>query len=211
MVDDVRRRVQQETTGHRGRDIDPLYRIRQTLLMAADRLTDRQWTRLEAARNAADPNAEVYNAWAVKSSSATSTPPTTSTPPARRSRRSTTGPPASASAKPPGSPGPSADGKQKSWRSTSPAAPPTAPRSGRPAHQEGPEDGPRVAPVLTTTDCGCCCTAAWTGTMPPLHESEDDDHAQRRRVRNTSGPPRRDDYGDIRGDNQEPALASAIF
>lgn len=66
MVDDVRRRVQQETTGHRGRTTDPLYRIRRTLLMAADRLTDRQWTRLETAWDAADPNAEVYNAWAVK-------------------------------------------------------------------------------------------------------------------------------------------------
>jgi transposase len=49
MVDDVRRRVQQETTGHRGRKDDPLYRIRRTLLMAADRLSDRQWARLEAA------------------------------------------------------------------------------------------------------------------------------------------------------------------
>ena len=31
VVDDVRRRVQQETTGHRGRRDDPLYRVRNIL------------------------------------------------------------------------------------------------------------------------------------------------------------------------------------
>ena len=39
-VDDVRRRVQQATLGHRGRKDDPLYRIRRTLLVADDRLND---------------------------------------------------------------------------------------------------------------------------------------------------------------------------
>ena len=33
-IDDVRRRVQQETTGHCGRKRDPLYRIRKVLLLA---------------------------------------------------------------------------------------------------------------------------------------------------------------------------------
>jgi hypothetical protein len=39
-LDEVRRRVQQETLG-RGRKGDPLYRIRRQLLVAHERLTDR--------------------------------------------------------------------------------------------------------------------------------------------------------------------------
>jgi transposase len=65
-VDDVRRRVQQDTLGHRGRKGDPLYGVRRVLLKAAERLTDRQWRRLEAAWVAGDARDEVYNAWAVK-------------------------------------------------------------------------------------------------------------------------------------------------
>lgn len=65
MVDDVRRRVQHDTRGHRGRTGDPLYGIRRTLLFAADRLSARQWTRLDAGFDAGDPRDEVYLAWAV--------------------------------------------------------------------------------------------------------------------------------------------------
>ena len=49
VVDDVRRRVQQEQFGHRGRKDDPLYRARRLLTIAHERL-DR--CRLEAARTA---------------------------------------------------------------------------------------------------------------------------------------------------------------
>jgi transposase len=65
-VDQVRRRVQQQLTGHRGRATDPLYRIRRLLVRAADRLTTRQWKRLEAAWVVADLHDEVYLAWATK-------------------------------------------------------------------------------------------------------------------------------------------------
>jgi len=37
-VDDVRRRVQQVTLGHRGRKGEPLYRIRRRLLLATEKL-----------------------------------------------------------------------------------------------------------------------------------------------------------------------------
>ena len=40
-VDLVRRRVQNETLGHRGRKGDPLYRIRRLLIMAPERVDDR--------------------------------------------------------------------------------------------------------------------------------------------------------------------------
>ena len=46
VVDDVRRRVQQDTTGHRGRKNDPLYRIRNILRAGEEHLTDRQRARL---------------------------------------------------------------------------------------------------------------------------------------------------------------------
>jgi transposase len=39
VVDQVRRRTQQATLGHRGRKPDPLYRIRKLLLTAAEQLT----------------------------------------------------------------------------------------------------------------------------------------------------------------------------
>jgi hypothetical protein len=39
MVDEVRRRVQQDTLGHRGRKGDPLYGIRRTLQIGAEHLT----------------------------------------------------------------------------------------------------------------------------------------------------------------------------
>jgi hypothetical protein len=41
MVDQVRRRIQQATLGHRGRRRDPLYRIRKLLLTAQEQLTSR--------------------------------------------------------------------------------------------------------------------------------------------------------------------------
>ena len=47
--DEVRRRVQQDTTGHRGRTGDPLYQIRLLLRASRDRLTKRQQERLREA------------------------------------------------------------------------------------------------------------------------------------------------------------------
>ena len=42
-VDQVRRRVQREELGHRGRRQDPLYKIRRLLLRGSERLDDRGW------------------------------------------------------------------------------------------------------------------------------------------------------------------------
>ena len=53
-VDDVRRRVQQETTGHRGRRDDPLFRIRRLLRRGHEHHTERSWTRLLAGLAAGD-------------------------------------------------------------------------------------------------------------------------------------------------------------
>lgn len=63
VVDEVRRRVQQETRGHRGRKNDPLYRIRNILRAGAENLTDRQKARLDAAWAADARHVEVEVAW----------------------------------------------------------------------------------------------------------------------------------------------------
>jgi transposase len=65
-VDQVRRRTQQATLGHRGRTHDPLYRIRKLLLIATEQLTQRGRARLRAGLAAGDPTGEVAAAWQGK-------------------------------------------------------------------------------------------------------------------------------------------------
>ena len=63
VVDDVRRRVQQETTGQRGRRDDPLYRVRNILRAGEEHLTDRQRARIASAFTAREEHLEVEVAW----------------------------------------------------------------------------------------------------------------------------------------------------
>jgi transposase len=65
-LDECRRRVQNETLGHRGRKSDPLYRCRRLLTMADERLEDNGRTRLVGLLRAGDPNGEVATAWHAK-------------------------------------------------------------------------------------------------------------------------------------------------
>ncbi len=62
-VDEVRRRVQQEIHGHRGRKNDPLYRIRNILHAGAEHLTERQQARLEQTIAADERHDEVWVAY----------------------------------------------------------------------------------------------------------------------------------------------------
>lgn len=62
-VDDVRRRVQQDSTGHRGRTGDPLYGIRRLLRRRADRLSEHAWARLLAGLDAGDVNEQIGLTW----------------------------------------------------------------------------------------------------------------------------------------------------
>jgi transposase len=66
VVDQVRRRTQQATLGHRGRKRDPLYRIRKLLLTAQEQLNQRGRARLRAGLAAGDPGGEVAAAWQGK-------------------------------------------------------------------------------------------------------------------------------------------------
>ena len=65
-LDEVRRRVQNETLGHRGRKGDPLYRIRRLLTAASERISDRGRSRLRGLLDAGDPHGEVRTAWHAK-------------------------------------------------------------------------------------------------------------------------------------------------
>lgn len=62
-VDEVRRRVQQDTLGHRGRKGDPLYGIQTLLRAGAENLTDKQRARLVAAIETDPAHDEVLVAW----------------------------------------------------------------------------------------------------------------------------------------------------
>jgi transposase len=57
-VDEVRRRLQRELTGHRGRKHDPLYRIRRLLRRGHEHHSDRSWARLLAGLDAGDTRDE---------------------------------------------------------------------------------------------------------------------------------------------------------
>ena len=65
-LDEVRRRVQNETLGHRGRKSDPLYRIRKLLTLAHQRLDQPGEGRLQGLLAAGDPYGEVRLAWHAK-------------------------------------------------------------------------------------------------------------------------------------------------
>jgi len=63
VVDEVRRRVQQDTLGHRGHKHDPLYQIRGLLRHGVEHLSERQQAKLTRCLEAGDPDGEVNLAW----------------------------------------------------------------------------------------------------------------------------------------------------
>ncbi len=67
-LDKVRRRVQNQTLGHRGRKHDPLYRIRKLLVAGEERLDEGGRKRLLLGLRVGDPHDEVLGAWLAKES-----------------------------------------------------------------------------------------------------------------------------------------------
>ena len=65
-LDECRRRVQNETLGHRGRKNDPLYRGRRLLTMAKERLGDKGHEKLTGLLRAGDPTGDVATLWQAK-------------------------------------------------------------------------------------------------------------------------------------------------
>jgi transposase len=67
-LDKVRRRVQNQTLGHRGRKADPLYRIRKLMLTGAERLDGMGIDRMLLEMRLGDPDQDVLGAWCAKES-----------------------------------------------------------------------------------------------------------------------------------------------
>ena len=65
-LDECRRRVQNETLGHRGRKFDPLYRCRRLLTKAKERLDDKGSEKLKGLLRAGDPDGDVATCWEAK-------------------------------------------------------------------------------------------------------------------------------------------------
>ena len=65
-LDECRRRVQNETMGHRGRKDDPLYRARRLLTKAHENLDERGEAKLMGLLEAGDPRGEVRMTWHAK-------------------------------------------------------------------------------------------------------------------------------------------------
>ena len=65
-LDECKRRVQNETVGHRGRKDDPLYRARRRLVTAAERLTVDGHERLMGLLGPGDPQRKVWLALNAK-------------------------------------------------------------------------------------------------------------------------------------------------
>ncbi len=62
-LDECRRRVQNDTLGHRGRKNDPLYRARRLLTKADERLDDKARYKLLGLLGAGDPHGDVRTMW----------------------------------------------------------------------------------------------------------------------------------------------------
>ncbi len=65
-LDECRRRIQNETLGHRGRKSDPLYRCRRLLTRAKERLDDKGRDKLTGLLRAGDPYGDIATCWEAK-------------------------------------------------------------------------------------------------------------------------------------------------
>ena len=65
-LDECRRRVQNETLGHRGRRHDPLFRCRRLLTRAKERLDEAGTEKLTGLLRAGDPHGDVATLWEAK-------------------------------------------------------------------------------------------------------------------------------------------------
>jgi transposase len=65
-LDKCRRRVQNETMGHRGHKSDPLYRCRRLLTKADERIDEKGKAKLLGLLRAGDPRGEITTTWHAK-------------------------------------------------------------------------------------------------------------------------------------------------
>ena len=190
-IDDVRRRVQQQSLGHRGRKGDPLYRIRRVLLTADDKLTEDRFAWMQAMLTRGDPDGEVAVAWIAKEllRDVYAAREMRLTPVGSWSA-STRGAPTLMFESCDASPEPSAAGQNRSSPTTAPAAPPTV-------ESRTPTCSPRRSAASatgspTTTTIGVVSSAgsASNGILNPPHEYEAaNDESSCRTLKHPKGSP----------------------
>jgi transposase len=167
MIDDVRRRVQQQQTGHRGRKHDPLYRIRKLLLKACDDLDIRGWWRLAERLRLGDPDHELLAAWQLKEIARDVYRTRDEHRPAKPYSCCTPGPKSLPRQSVTASRAPCAVGKHRSWPGTAPAAPPTAPPKQSTCSSKKSKEPGTVSATSKTTGSAYYCTAVLPGNINP--------------------------------------------
>ena len=159
-VDEVRRRVQQETLGHRGRTGDPLYGIRNVLRCGEEKLTDKQKARLDKAIAADERHDEVHIAWQcaqqLRAAYQADKLNEGRRSPSRSWRRSRP----ARSPRSSGSARPSSSGARRSWPTSTPADRATAAPKPSTASSSSTAASPEASATATTTGYACCSSAA---------------------------------------------------
>jgi transposase len=182
VVDQVRRRTQQATLGHRGRKRDPLYRIHKLLLTAQEQLTRRGRVRLRAGLVAGDPTGEVASAWQGKEllrAVYRAVGPAAARAALDRFYRWSM---ASGSRSCPGWPIPCEPGRPRSWPSTPPTAAPTDPPRPSTCSSKRSSASGTASVTSPTIGCGCCCTAVSGGRLTEPRDCEVAPHGSWRRA-----------------------------
>ncbi len=128
-LDTVRRRVQNQTQGHRGRKRDPLYRIRKLLLKGAGRLDGMGLDRMLLGLRVGDPARKYSARGSPRNRCATCTSPTTRPTPSCCSTRPSSGVEQTRSARSSRWEGPSSGGGRRSSTTTPPARRTDRPRA----------------------------------------------------------------------------------
>jgi transposase len=159
VVDQVRRRVQQETLGHRGHKHDPLYQVRRLLRRGAEALSDKQLRRIDAALQGGDPNWEVTVAWACAQQLRAVYHAPTVEEGRRRAVKMLDSLHTCRSPRWPGSGAPCVPGAPSSSPTSTPAAPPTAPPRRSTCSSGNTAGPPTDSQTSATTGCDYCSPA----------------------------------------------------
>lgn len=146
-MEDTRRRVQQDTTGHRGRKDDPLHKIHRVLRAGIDRLTDRQLQRINTGLADGDPTFEVTIAWHCYQRLRSVPPSPTCTRRNGTPRRSWSPSTPARSRRSPDSAAPYASGARRS----SPTSPPNGPATAAPKRSTESSNSSAARPAASAT------------------------------------------------------------
>ena len=171
-LDEVRRRVQQQTLHRRGHKDDPLYKVCRTLLTGDEHLTDRNANGSTSTCRSVTPMARLRSPGASTSRSARSTTPRASPRAASSPRSSSTRSTPARSPRSSDSARLCAAGARRSWPTSQPAASATAGQKRSTASSRRPGGWPTASATSPTTASGSC-------SPPTAHAPTDADHRSR--------------------------------